>query len=136
MHNKDAVALAWYLQSQLTDKTDQSFLDKYTKNRGTTFVVDLSEPVPIEIVYQPVVVDNDILHLYPDVYGKVRDWYGRIVDALTAKGIDTAELKQQRVDQLRRELKKGKVEMTLQDLFKEPEAPQILSQVDFNTTPR
>ncbi|MBI4367529.1 MAG: L,D-transpeptidase family protein [Deltaproteobacteria bacterium] len=127
MRNTDAVTLAWYLQTHLTDKGDQALLEKYGKHRGTTFHVALDQPVPITIVYEPVRVKDDVLYLYPDVYGKVRNWFEKIANALTAEGIDVTKLEPERVDGLRRDLRKGPLTIHLQDLFRAPQGDQTVS---------
>ncbi len=80
MHNKDAAELAWYLQQNLTDKTDESFRATYAKNRTRTYVVPLLSSVQVDIVYEPVEVTNNTLTIHPDLYG----WGGRTKDKIVA----------------------------------------------------
>ncbi|MBI2346689.1 MAG: L,D-transpeptidase [Deltaproteobacteria bacterium] len=123
MLNKDAVALAWYLQERLSDKTDPALLDKYAKQRRTTFIVPLAQPVPVEILYEPIVLLDNVLYLYPDTYGKVRNWHERIAAALQAAGIDSSPLSPERIKELRRQLQRGKIEISVTELLRPPDPP-------------
>lgn len=92
MHSGDALTLAWYLQQNLTDKGDPSFMEKYKKHSRSTFVVFLDRPVPVEIVYEPVAVHEDALTIYPDLYGRVKDLESIAEWKLFSYGIDPWEL--------------------------------------------
>ncbi len=88
MHSKDAVTLAWYLQTHLSEKTDVALLEKYKKQSRTTFHVKLERVVPVDIIYNPVVVEADVINFYPDMYGKVKDMKETAEWSLFASGID------------------------------------------------
>lgn len=71
MYNADAEEVGWYLQSKLSFKNDSALRDTYNKNRKTTFLVKLEAKVPVKLIYQPAVLHDDRLILYPDYYGKL-----------------------------------------------------------------
>lgn len=73
MKSADATKLAWYLQTKLTEKDDESFLAKYKKFSTTTFHVKLNKAVQVNMIYEPVAFQDDELTIYPDLYGKVKD---------------------------------------------------------------
>ena len=88
MHSPDAVTLAWYIQSHLSDKTDQALLEKYKKSGSSTFRVKLNRPVPVEIVYDPVAINEGNIIIYPDLYGRVKDVKELASWKLYSHGID------------------------------------------------
>lgn len=128
MHNEDAIQLGWYLQTHFSDQTDPALLNTYQKNRRRTFHVPLNQPIPVEVIYEPAVVQNDTLHLYPDVYGRVRNWFERITTVFEARGIPTLQLSQERVDALRKILKNDPLTVRVTDLL-ETQPPKVFSQV-------
>lgn len=71
MHNRDVTAIAWYLQERFSEKRDPALLDLYRKNRGTTYPVVLTMPVPVRLSYRPVVARDDVVAFYPDHYRRV-----------------------------------------------------------------
>ena len=91
MMNRDATALAWYLQSLFSDKTDPALRETYRKNRSTTYTVHLNAHVPVELVYRPVVARNGSLFFYPDHYNRMG---GRrkagVLGAMLKHGMDIA----------------------------------------------
>jgi lipoprotein-anchoring transpeptidase ErfK/SrfK len=50
-----------------TELTD-SMIDAFGKNRSHTQIVALKTPVPVELRYQTIMVDDGRLHIYRDVY--------------------------------------------------------------------
>jgi len=88
MHSKDAVRLAWYLQRSLTDKSDASYLEKYKKMGKTSYYVQLSKGVPVDIVYQPVAFKDDMVILYPDLYGRAKDLKTSVAWEMYQSGVD------------------------------------------------
>lgn len=58
------------------------------KRSKETFVVELSKEMPLEITYDTVVVEDGVLHIYPDVYGYKKNGIENLRDELTANGIN------------------------------------------------
>ena len=48
--------------------------------------------MPIEITYDTLVVEDSILHIYPDVYGYKKNTVENLRKELTANGIDSSEV--------------------------------------------
>lgn len=93
MYNEDATALAWYLQSNFSDQTDPALLDKYKKYRRRSFHVKLNRRIPVDLIYDPVAVENGELLLFPDYYNKVRGRrFDIIINALTQHGISRSSI--------------------------------------------
>lgn len=120
MRNRDATALAWYLQTRLTPQGDPALLEKYKRNRGSTFIVNLDQAVPVHVIYATAVVQDGVLHLYRDVYRQVRDWFAPVTIALEQSGISPHELPPTRLEDLRRQLRKSDVHIPLQELLETP----------------
>jgi hypothetical protein len=57
-----------------------------------TLVVQLEEPVPVDINYDTIVVEGGVLHIYPDVYGRRMNLPTRLRDELKSSGIDVSNL--------------------------------------------
>lgn len=92
MHSQDAAALAWFLQQNLSEKTDDSYRQKYVKNRRTTFVVPLMADVPVEIVYVPTEIADNALILHPDLYGRAGKLKDRVLAAVGPLGITESDI--------------------------------------------
>lgn len=120
MHNEDAVKLGWYLQSHASDQIDETLLQTYTQNRRRTYRVPLLQPVPVRVIYEPVLVQNENLQLYPDVYGKVKSWEEKIGGLLQPRGIAIEWLNQDRVSQVKQALKRTPLVIRIADLLEYP----------------
>jgi hypothetical protein len=55
-------------------------------------VVNLEEPVPVDINYDTIVVEEGVLHIYPDVYGRRTNTVQRLRAELEAAGADVSTL--------------------------------------------
>lgn len=88
MHSNDAVTLAWYLQTHLTDQNDTTLLEKYKKYGSRTFGVTLKKPVEVELVYKAVAFNGESLEVYPDLYGFVRDIKDMAMWEVYSNGVD------------------------------------------------
>ncbi|MEZ5346994.1 MAG: L,D-transpeptidase family protein [Pyrinomonadaceae bacterium] len=62
------------------------------KRSKETFIVELSEELPIEITYDTVVIEKGILHIYPDVYDYKKNGVKILRDELNANGIENAQI--------------------------------------------
>ncbi len=70
MLNDEAKDLAWEIQKRYSEKSDPELLEKYKSNRRSSYYVKLLESVPVEVTYQQVERQGDILLLHPNRYGK------------------------------------------------------------------
>lgn len=92
MHNKDAADLAWFIQQNVSDKTDESFRETYAKNRYRTYVVPLLTPVEVDIVYEHVEIAGDSIKIHPDLYGWGGKTKDRILVLAEANGISETDI--------------------------------------------
>lgn len=78
-----------FLYSEGLDLKSEISRAKRTKR---TFVIELEEPVDLEVTYDTMVVEAGILHIYPDVYGYRVDKIGDLRTELAAAGVDVASI--------------------------------------------
>ncbi len=102
MKNKDAVEFAWFFQKQFSDQTDEALQEKYEKNRWTSFVVPLSQKIPVDVVYTRVWVNADEVEVHPDIYGRGGDLNQEIVGELDEIGIPPWDVDVSKVEELKR----------------------------------
>lgn len=62
------------------------------KRSSKTFVVRLKDPVPVDINYDTLVVEEGVLHVYPDVYGRGTNRPALLRAELAAANIDVTKL--------------------------------------------
>lgn len=55
-------------------------------------VVRLDEPVPVDINYDTLVVEEGVLHIYPDVYGRGTNRVARLRAELESSNVDVSKL--------------------------------------------
>jgi hypothetical protein len=109
MHNRDARELAWYLQERFSEKRDPALREEYRKYRWKTFKVILDKPVPVELVYRPVVARDGLLSFHRDHYNRVAG--GRkaaIVTELMRAGYEIDGMDDEKIEGLSREWPVGK----------------------------
>lgn len=73
------------------------------KRSQKTLVVRLEEPVPMDINYDTLVVENGVLHIYPDVYQRGTNRPAQLRAELQAANVDVSNLKD---DTIRKMLRK------------------------------
>ncbi|MGH9874288.1 MAG: L,D-transpeptidase, partial [Pyrinomonadaceae bacterium] len=83
-----AKVLAAAAGSELSDKTIQSYL----KDRTQTHPVKLKQPVPVELRYETIVLEDGKLHIYRDVYDQGTNTEENLRAVLEANGIKFEEL--------------------------------------------
>ena len=62
------------------------------KRSKKTLVAPLDPVVPVEITYDTLVVENGVLHIYPDVYNHKRNTVANLRTELKTSGVDDAHL--------------------------------------------
>jgi L,D-transpeptidase catalytic domain len=62
------------------------------KRSKKTFVVNLDDPVPVDINYDTLVVEEGALHIYPDVYGRRTSSTQKLRTELESAGVDKTQL--------------------------------------------
>src|SRR6476661_3339881 len=63
------------------------------KKSFKTLVVRLDEPVPMDINYDTLVVEDDVLHIYPDVYDRGTNRPAQLRAELQASNVDVTNVK-------------------------------------------
>lgn len=92
MRNKDIEELAWFFQKQFSNASDESFLRKYRAARRQTFYVKLTQPIPVAILYDRVMIRDKQVVIYPDIYHRSRDVRGQVLEELKTVGIDDGDV--------------------------------------------
>jgi hypothetical protein len=64
------------------------------------FVVNLDEPVPVDINYDTLVVEQGVLHVYPDVYGRGTNRTTHLRAELQAANVDASVLSEKTLKQI------------------------------------
>lgn len=62
------------------------------KNNSRTLAVRLDEPIPVDINYDTLVVEDGVLHIYPDVYDRGTNGTERLRAELRSSGINPSRL--------------------------------------------
>lgn len=121
MKNRDAKELAWYLQTRFSSKKDPSLKNLYAANRRTTYRVVLDVPVPVRLVYDPVVINHGLLSLYPDYYRRLGASSERaIISELIENDMDIKNLDEEKVDELTKHWQGGAMMTPIEDLMHDP----------------
>lgn len=76
------------------DLTDDTIVG-YLKHRTRTQVVKLPQPVPVELRYETIVIENGQLHVYRDVYNKNTNTEENLRAALEANGLSFDKLSEE-----------------------------------------
>lgn len=62
------------------------------KRSKRTFAINLDDPVPVDINYDTLVVEDGSLHIFPDVYGRGTNTTKKLRSELEAAGLDPTQL--------------------------------------------
>ncbi|MDL1871994.1 L,D-transpeptidase [Deltaproteobacteria bacterium PRO3] len=113
MKADDIKELAWRIQMAYSEKRDPELLDKYSKNRRSSFWVTLFEGVPVSVEYRQVERQGDKFLIHPDRYGR-GGLEAELEAALAAHPQVT--ISKDLVKKLRKLRAKGTVEASLEEL--------------------
>ncbi len=116
LQNDSATDLAWLIQSHNSDKIDETLQDKYSKNRSRTYVVGLNTEVPVSFIYDPIVIKEDKIEIYPDYYGKMKKLKESLLEKLVFSNVDTSKIDEEKLAKLKKPTKE-KIEIKIEDLF-------------------
>ncbi len=83
-----AQELAEAAGKEISDKT----IAAYLRNRTRTQVVKLDEPIPVELRYETIVVEDGKLHIYRDIYDQNTNTEENLRAVLTSYGISLDDL--------------------------------------------
>ena len=70
------------------------------KHSLRTLVVQLDEPVPVDINYDTLVVEQGVLHVYPDVYAQGTNRPAKLRAELQAANVDASNLSEKTLKQI------------------------------------
>lgn len=70
------------------------------KKNLRTLVVQLDEPVPVDINYDTLVVEQGVLHVYPDVYARGTNRPAKLRAELQAASVDGSQLSEKTLRQI------------------------------------
>lgn len=128
MFNEDAVAMAWYLQSHFSDQKDPALRELYKKKSKQTFVVKLDPPVPVRLIYKPLIVKGDKLVFYPDYYRRLKNTKAKraaIEAAIASSDQAPKALDEKKIDELAAHWPPRGTEVPIESFAKAPvEEPQ------------
>ena len=88
MLNSDVVALARLIHQRAAPQVTSAQIDRILANGRTTRVVPFSDSVALRIRYDPIVVRNDSVHVFPDIYKYNAVHHEAVYQALLAGGYD------------------------------------------------
>jgi lipoprotein-anchoring transpeptidase ErfK/SrfK len=128
MLNADATEIAWYLQSHFSSKNDPALRELYKKHSKTTYVVMLDEPVPVRLVYKPVIAREGKLIFYPDYYKKLANAKKKeeaILAVLAANNWSEDKLDRSKVNDLAKHWPPRGTEVPIESLEKSAPPPEI-----------
>jgi murein L,D-transpeptidase YcbB/YkuD len=74
------------------------------KRSSKTLVAHLPEPVPVDINYDTIVVEEGLLHLYPDVYDRGTNRPAKVRAELQAANVDVSQLSDAAIKQMLRKV--------------------------------
>jgi murein L,D-transpeptidase YcbB/YkuD len=92
MLNADVVALSRLLHERAAPHVSKAEIDRILANPTQTRRVNFREEIPVVIRYEPVVVDNGKIFVYPDVYSRNAIHVEGVYQALMAAGYEVAAL--------------------------------------------
>lgn len=70
------------------------------KRNLRTLVVSLEEPVPVDINYDTLVVEEGVLHIYPDIYERGMNRPSRLRAELQSSGVNTSRLDEETMKEM------------------------------------
>jgi len=97
MRNRDVIALARLLHQHAEPTVAPGEIDGILRRSGTTRWSTFRAPVALTIRYEPVVIEDDELRVYPDIYDRRRVHSEGVIQALLAAGYDASSIDRQQV---------------------------------------
>jgi hypothetical protein len=118
MFNEDAKDLAWYLQRNFSQKNDPALIETYSARNKVTFRVNLDSEIPVKLVYEPVIVADDSLKFYPDVYNKFKNRKkSAILTQLMKHGINLGVIDDRKIEALVKDWPANSNPVPIEDLL-------------------
>jgi murein L,D-transpeptidase YcbB/YkuD len=108
MLNKDAIALARLIHERAAPQVTPKMIDGILVRSRTTREVGFRTPIDLVIRYDPIVVENGKLRVYPDFYGYKAIHSEAVYQALMAAGYDVKHVERTDVQKLVKRAKAAK----------------------------
>lgn len=100
MLNSDVIALGKLLHAQAAPQVNSKAIDSILSRSGTTRVVPFRDSIPLTIRYDPIVVRDGKVHVYPDFYGYKAIHAEGVYQALLSAGYDVNRVESAAVQRL------------------------------------
>ena len=117
MFNKDAITLAWWLQSNFSRQTDPSLLNEYQAQKDKSIFVSLNRSIPVDITYQLFDIVSGKLQVHPDLYSQSQNKKEAIIAWLKQMGYDNSKVDYKLLDRLLAMSDKQTSQVTLKQLL-------------------
>lgn len=117
MYNRDARTLAWWIQSNFTDKADPNLITEYDTHRGTSFHVNLTQNIPIEITYNLFEISGGFFRLHPDIYKKLGNVKEQALSWLEGEGYSPDKVDEIVLEDMVALAKTQSVQVTMKELI-------------------
>lgn len=92
MYSEQAQELAWYIQERIMLDSDPATYENYKEQSRRSFYVNLAQKVPVSILYEVAEIEDAVLHVYKDVYSRVRDKVSYVENLLVSNGYKLEKL--------------------------------------------
>ncbi len=92
MRNEDVVELSRLLHEMAAPQISSTQLDRLTASFGATQRVNFQNEISLTVRYDPVVVENGEIFVYPDIYSRRAIHSEAVYQALLAAGYDVTHL--------------------------------------------
>jgi len=90
--NKQIKDFAMRLANAANTEIDDAQVTSYLSEKTRTREVKLDEPVPVELRYETIVIEDGKLHIYKDVYDQKTNTEENLRNVLSAHGLNWEEL--------------------------------------------
>lgn len=117
MYNKDAAALAWWIQTHFSNEKDPSLKAKYQKNSKTSYYVNLKKPIPVELRYDLFKIVDGKVRVHPDIYWKVGNKAKALSQWLATQGYDVSNIDEKNLEKTLKASAKQVTEMPLKTIL-------------------
>jgi hypothetical protein len=118
MSNRDVIELARMVHERASSVSPRE-IDRILAQPRNTRTVRFQKPVEVVIRYEPIVVENGELRIYPDIYKYNRIHGEGVIQALMAAGYDIRGIDRQAINELlsRASRQKGTFQTTVAEAF-------------------
>jgi lipoprotein-anchoring transpeptidase ErfK/SrfK len=102
MHSNQAKELARYIQQRIIGDTSDATYAQYERNRRRSYYINLPVKVPVNIIYEIAEIEDGKLHIYKDIYRRIKDKLSAVRFILVRNGYDPEKFK---MSYLKRQIK-------------------------------